>query len=338
MGITMLHAFVLLLQHLFLHPNVRAGAFLSLDTKPTKQLDYMSLLEKLVGVGVKFLTSPLALKNPTEVTNLSSLKRRVVMGDVLLVSGNARVSSIVKVLTTSHWSHVVLYVGDRSELLTEAEKLEWSKKFGKRCLKHLLIDADPLKGVHLRPLDEYMGLMVRHCRPEALSPQDIDRVIESALSQLGLEYDIKHILNLLIFFALPWRLFPKFIRSVFTDFRISREDRICSRVLSEAFHSVGYPIRPVELKLGNSTVYRRTIGVIAGMRERGRSAMRLLVGGRVKAGLSRLSNDRYMELKLKVPRHITPADYDLSRFFSIIKDKSDLQIEYHSAKSVCAWQ
>ena len=40
-------------------------------------------------------------------------------GDILLVEGNSRVSTAIKYLTQSTWSHVALYVGDGT--LVEAD-------------------------------------------------------------------------------------------------------------------------------------------------------------------------------------------------------------------------
>lgn len=280
------------------------------------------------------LTDPVKLYAPSEVTDLRSLKSRVRPGDVLLVSGNARISQVVKILTLSQWSHVVLYVGDRRDLLSEADRAEWERLFGRAALEHLVIDADPVRGVHLKPLDESIGLMVRHCRATGLSNEDKRLVIERALSQLGLHYDRRHILSLLLFYTFPWELLPEGLRRMVTDFTLSEDDRICSRVVSEAFHSVGYPIRPLEIIRNKSALNRRAIGFATGLKHRGRSAVRLLAGGRVKAAVNRLVDQRYQELLLRGTRYITPADYDLSRFFEIIKNPDDLSIDYRSAKAL----
>jgi hypothetical protein len=241
----------------------------------------------------------------------------------------------VKVLTTSQWSHVVLYIGDRQDLLTEAEKEEWTARFGAASLRHLVIDADPVRRVHLKPIDDYVGLMLRHCRPEALTVDDVDVVLQNALSQLGREYDVKHILRLLLFFSFPWEILPESFRRLSTDFTLSEDDRICSRVVSEAFHSVGYPIRHAAIVRDRGAIHRTALGFATGLRHRGRTAARLLVGGRVRAALSRLTDKRYTEIQLKGERHITPSDYDMSRFFSVIKDAEDLAIDYREARSFC---
>lgn len=311
-----------------------------LKTTAKKLLDLILYVPRriqrfVVHSAVKALTDPITLYSPSEVTNLRSLKRRLKPCDVLLVCGNARISHVVKLLTISQWSHVVLYVGDRRDLLTPKEIEEWRSHYGDSALEHLVIDADPLRGVHLRPVDEYVGLMVRHCRPDALTAEDSEKVLRHALSELGRQYDIGHIIRLLFFFAFPWEFLPESLRRFATDFTLSESDRICSRVLSEAFHSVGYPIRPLEVIQNRRAVYNQALSFASGITHRGKSAARLLAGGRLKSAVTRLTSKRYIELHQESARHVTPADYDLSRFFSIIKDENDLAIEYNQAAALC---
>lgn len=293
------------------------------------------LLKRIVDHFTLMLTIPRGFASPPEASNFASLKKRLRVGDVILASGTARISSVVKVLTLSPWSHVVMYVGDRRDLLTEEEIQEWAQLFGEESLKHLVIDADPVRRVHLKPLDDFAGLMVRQCRATALTKTDIDTVVSTALVQLGRQYDIKHIISLLFFFAFPWELLPETLRLFITDFTLSEDDRICSRVLSEAFHSVGYPIRPIGVSNRRGPLRDRAIGVASGLRTRRRTAVKLFLGGRFKKAVDRLTDTRYTEIHLRGARHITPADYDLSRFFSIIKDEKDLKINYRQAKTLC---
>lgn len=292
----------------------------------------VTVVQAIVGKAVGMMTRPVEAYSPSEATNVRTLKSRLKVGDVLLISGNARISYVVKILTVSQWSHVVIFVGDRRDLLTQEEIDEWCALYGESTLKYLVIDADPVKGVHLKPLDESVGLTIRHCRPSAIRANDLSSVVDMALSQLGKQYDVKHIGRLMMFFAFPWEFLPEFFRRWITDFTLSESDTICSRVISEAFHSVGYPIRPLEISQSRGKFHIRTLGMATGLKSRGKSAARLFSGGRLRAAMSRLTNTRYVEFRLKVTRHITPADYDLSRFFAIIKDKEDLAIDYRNAK------
>lgn len=293
------------------------------------------LFAQVVDRATHALTDPRKTYSPSEVSDLSALKRRVRPCDVLLISGNARISYVVKVLTLSPWSHVVLYVGDRRDLLTDEEREEFKREYGEASLKHLVIDADPVRRVHLKPLDDYAGMMIRLCRAEALTEDDGERVMQGALDQLGRQYDVRHIVRLLFFFAFPWELFPASIRRFITDFTLSEDDRICSRVLAEAFHSVGYPIRPLRVIQDRGLIHNKALGFVRSAKRRSKTAAKLLLGGRVGPAFGRLTDRRYGEIHLKGARHITPADYDLSRFFAIIKDKDDLHIPYREAAVLC---
>ncbi len=290
---------------------------------------------KILGKAVKSFTQSLHPPSPIDASNLFSLKSRIKLGDVVLVSGTARVSKVVKVLTRSKWSHVVIYVGNRKDLLSEKEINEWSVKYGLDCMEHLVIDADPIKGVHLKPVDDFAGYVLRHCRAQALDSEDCNKVVDVAISQLGREYDIKHILKLLLFFAVPWELLPELVRRKIRDFTLSEDDRICSRVIAEAFHSVGYPIRPLKIVSYKAPQKKKLSTIFNGIKNNRKTASKLLMSGKLSPAIKRLSSKPKTEIQLGAPRHITPADYDLSKFFVIIKDEEDLNISYKNAKLFC---
>ena len=313
------------------------GLTTELNKAPYKAIErrFHSIVERTVERAVKALTDPLHTQNPLDVSNIISLRSRLKPADLVLVCGTARISRVVKVLTISKWSHVVMYVGDRRELLSIEEQKEWTDKYGQESLEHLVIDADPIRKVHLKPIDDLTGLMLRHCRAEALSENDSEKVITEAISQLGKRYDVKHILRLLVFFAFPWELLPEVARKWVRDFTLSEDDRICSRVIAEAFHSVGYPIRPLKIVTYKATSKNSIAKLARGLRQRRKSATQLLLRGKISPALKRLTRSKSIEIHLGGPRHITPSDYDLSRFFSIIKDEEDLNIDYSQAKIFC---
>jgi hypothetical protein len=291
---------------------------------------------RMVDEFVARLTKPGAPVHESDAPDLKNLKKNLRPADVILVSGTSRISYVVKVLTLSPWSHVVLYVGDKRELLSKAEIKEWTDLFGEESLSHLVLDADPLHKVHLRPLDDYDKYMLRHCRPDALTKEDRKKVVDQTLAQLKKHYDVSHIIRLMFFFATPWELFPQGVRRFVTDFSLSEHDTICSRVLAEAFELVGYPIRPTYIQYGQGTISRGALRITKGIRHRGKSAFRLLRGGKLGSALTRLTDDRYTEIHLRGARHVTPGDYDLSRFFSVQKNPQDLSVEYWNAKTSCS--
>jgi hypothetical protein len=59
------------------------------------------------------------------------------------------------------------------------------------------------------------------------------------------------------------------------------------------------------------------------------------MGGRIGPAIDRMANSKYAEIHLRGPRHITPSDYDLSKFFSIVKDEEDLKIAYKQVRVLC---
>ena len=65
-------------------------------------------------------------------------------GDVLLVEGNTRISTAIKYLTQSTWSHTALYLGPEAGLGT-SESGE----------PHVLIEADLEEGIRPLPLSFY---------------------------------------------------------------------------------------------------------------------------------------------------------------------------------------
>jgi len=151
--------------------------------------------------------------------------------DVLLVEGNRRVSTAIKYLTQSTWSHAALYVGDfrRSGLGLEAP---------------VLIEADLENGVVAVPLTHYTGLNTRICRPVGLRGQDAEHVVHFALSRLGQAYDLRNVLDLARY-LLPVPPVPvRWRRRMLAIGSGDPTRAICSTLIAQAFQSVRYPILP----------------------------------------------------------------------------------------------
>lgn len=149
------------------------------------------------------------------------------VGDVLLVEGRTRVSSTIKYLTQSTWSHAALYVG---------EQLHYPKG-------HVLIEADMREGVRSLPLAFYEGMHTRICRPRELTQDECEQVALYAISRLGSTYDLRHVVDLLRY-TLPKVFFkPDMLLLDGLEFGSGDPTRaICSSLIAEAFYSVRYPI------------------------------------------------------------------------------------------------
>ncbi len=153
-------------------------------------------------------------------------------GDVLLVEGHSKVSTAIKYLTQSTWSHAALYVGPMPDMATQGQEMP--------CF----IEADMLDGVRAVPLSQFAGLHARVCRPVSLLDDDASALVAHARSRLGHRYDLRNVFDLARFLLptppvpLQWR--RRLIRLGSGD----PTRAICSTLIAQAFESVRYPILP----------------------------------------------------------------------------------------------
>ncbi len=153
-------------------------------------------------------------------------------GDVLLVEGNSRVSSTIKYLTQSTWSHATLFVGSH---LAEAG--------GNPA--HCCIEADMVTGVRSVGIDEFAGLNTRICRPISLSEADCRKLTRYAIERLGNQYDLRNVIDLARF-LLPNPPVPRRFRRRMLALGSGDPTRaICSTLVARAFQSIRYPILPL---------------------------------------------------------------------------------------------
>ena len=178
-----------------------------------------------------FLEKPLTGYQPSTPPDFAVLQRLIRPADVLLVEGNSRVASVIKYLTQSTWSHAAIHVGDT---------------LGKRTPEgepHVLIEADMTHGVITVPLSKYRDAHVRICRPAALTAEDRARVIDYVVQRIGLEYDVKNVLDLARY-LLPLPIPAKYRRRMISIGSGSPTRAICSTLIAQAFQQVRYPILP----------------------------------------------------------------------------------------------
>jgi len=120
-----------------------------------------------------YLTQPARGYEPFAVSDPDTLARILQPGDVLLVEGNLRISTAIKYLTQSTWSHAALYVGD-------------FRATGLGLEAPVLIEADVEHGVITSSLTKYAALNTRVCRPVGLRGQDIEHLVHYAIGRIGL--------------------------------------------------------------------------------------------------------------------------------------------------------
>ena len=153
-------------------------------------------------------------------------------GDVLLIEGNRRVSTAIKYLTQSTWSHSALYVGDALGPPAPGKEAK------------VLIEADLRAGVRAVPLSRFEGLHTRICRPVGLAPEDLKKVIDFAVKSIGEAYDLKNLLDLARY-LLPTPPVPARWRRRMIALGSGDPTRaICSTMIAQAFGLVRYPILP----------------------------------------------------------------------------------------------
>ncbi len=152
-------------------------------------------------------------------------------GDVLLVEGHSRVSTAVKFLTNSTWSHAALFVGEvgRGRLADAAG---------------LFVEADLAAGVRGVGLEEFAGHATRICRPVGLSDAERRAVCEHAIARIGHRYDLKNLVDLARY-LLPTPPVPQRFRRRMIALGSGDPTRaICSSLIAEAFGAIRYPILP----------------------------------------------------------------------------------------------
>jgi len=160
----------------------------------------------------------------------TALRHTLQPGDVLLVEGKGRISSSIKYITQSTWSHSALYVGPISGATNGGEP-------------HVLIEANIDEGVVSAPLSKYLHCQTRICRPVGLSDADREQVCRYAFERIGLGYDFKNVIDLMRYlfpcpFTQRWRR-----RTIALGSGDSRRI-ICSSLIAQAFDAVRYPILP----------------------------------------------------------------------------------------------
>ncbi|MGB2942488.1 MAG: YiiX/YebB-like N1pC/P60 family cysteine hydrolase [Candidatus Macondimonas sp.] len=179
-----------------------------------------------------FLTRPTHVHGTGSATRADRLILCLRPGDVLLVEGNSRISTAIKYLTQSTWSHAALYVGDQLE------------QFG-NDRRHCFIEADTVEGVRSVGVAEFAGLHARICRPVGLSESERQAVTAYAISHLGNQYDLRNVFDLARY-LLPTPPVPlRFRRRMLALGSGDPTRAICSTLIAQAFQAIRYPILPL---------------------------------------------------------------------------------------------
>jgi hypothetical protein len=167
-----------------------------------------------------YLARPVKDFVPLATADPEAFLRALRPGDIVLVEGNTRVSTAIKYLTQSTWSHSSLYVGPisgRSEPSGEP---------------HVLVEADVEHGVLSAPASKYSRAHTRFCRPVGLSAGEIRVVTDFAVDRIGLAYDLRNTFDLLRY-LLPNPPVPSRFRRRMIAFGAGSPTRaICSTLIA----------------------------------------------------------------------------------------------------------
>jgi hypothetical protein len=218
-------------------------------------------------------------EEPFVPSDPEALRRVLRPGDVLLVSGSSKLSTAIKYLTQSTWSHAALYVGN---------VLDPPAGGGE---PHTLIEVLLGEGCISSPLSKYDRFHTRICRPIGLTDADREGVIRFMASRLGTQYDTRNVFDLARYLV-PIPPVPTRWRRRMIALGSGQPTRtICSSLIAEAFGRVHYPILP--------------------------RIERIAPRGGARPGISSLS--RHEILHIRHYSLYAPADFDLSPYFRIIK-------------------
>lgn len=176
----------------------------------------------------RFLEAESTAFQPYTPVDFDKLARAMRIGDVLLIEGRARISTAIKYLTQSTWSHAALYVGDMIEGYEGGA----------------IVEVTLQNGCAVAPLSKYAKHNTRICRADSLSESERRQVAQFMIDRIGHSYDLRNICDLARF-LLPTPPIPiRFRRRMLAFGSGDPTKAICSSMIAQAFQSVGYPILP----------------------------------------------------------------------------------------------
>jgi hypothetical protein len=184
----------------------------------------LSFLGRLI---IRYLTEPQTTCSQGMPTSLMALDQSAKAGDVLLIEGRERISSAIKYLTQSTWSHAALCVG-RDE---DTGSLQF-------------VETDAAHGVRLVMAEYYSGYHMRLCRPLGLNDEEVFAICAYAKERVGNTYDVRNVIDLARYLLptppvpLPWR------RRMIALGSGDPTKAICSSLIAQAFDAVRYPVLP----------------------------------------------------------------------------------------------
>lgn len=176
-----------------------------------------------------YLSGPSRAPYANVPSDSALIARTVQAGDVLLVDGRQRVSTAIKYLTQSTWSHAAICVGQLEDCTLEGPHF---------------VEADAIEGVRLVGVSEFDGLHTRICRPIGLDDRETGLLVSYVCAHIGDRYDLANVIDLARYLCptppvpVSWR------RRMIALGSGEPTKAICSTLIAKAFQSIRYPILP----------------------------------------------------------------------------------------------
>jgi hypothetical protein len=180
---------------------------------------------------VRILQTTVVDLDPVREADVLRLRAALKPGDVLLVDGTQYLSTAIKYLTMSTWSHAALYVGP-------------VEGTGSGNEVHELLDVTLDTGVATQPLSLYANHHTRICRAVGLSEAECRTVCDYALARVGQTYDVKNVIDLGRYLIATPPVPSWFRRRMIALGSGDPTRAICSTLIAQAFQSIRYPILP----------------------------------------------------------------------------------------------
>ncbi|MCF6189659.1 MAG: hypothetical protein L3J51_04200 [Cocleimonas sp.] len=179
------------------------------------------------------------------INNFDHMIRDLRPADVVLFEGRTRVSEVIKIITLSPWTHAALYIGRLSDIADPDARAIVQKNYDGDPDKPLVIESLLGFGTIVNPLTDYADDNLRICRPTGLSYEDQNKVVNFATEHIGMNYDVRQLLDLARFMV-PYGVLPRRWRSSLFQHNAGRPTNIvCSSMIARCFQSVNYPMLPV---------------------------------------------------------------------------------------------
>ncbi len=243
-----------------------------------------------------YLNKPLQVYERHDPVSLHKFMQTLEPGDILLVDGNSKISTAIKYLTQSTWSHACLFVGPA----------------GSDPDVPSLIEADLIEGVIRVPLSKFNDFNLRICRPVGLGEAERQALISFTENRLGHRYDLKNVFDLMRYLIQNPAVPLRYRRKLITLGSGEPTRAICSTLIAQAFQSIAYPILPRKAKFES-----------------------VVPGNMINTDGDVINNDVVADETdvIYQHRHFThyvPRDFDLSPYFRVVKPTLEMGFDYRS--------